>query len=105
MYVDRYTIVGIATRYGLGGPKIEYWWGREFPYPSRPALDPRSLLQKGDRVLFPGVNQPGRGVGYPTPSSPKLKEEYSCTFTPSFGLHDLSQGEFYFFYYLQHDLL
>jgi len=71
MYVDRDTmIVGIATRYGPDGPKIEYGWGREFPYPSKPALDPRSLLHNGDRVLFPGVNQPGPGVGQPNPIQP-----------------------------------
>ena len=32
--------VGIATRYGLGGPGIESRWGRDFPHPSRPALGP-----------------------------------------------------------------
>jgi len=32
--------VCIVTRYGLGGPGIESWWGRDFPHPSRPALGP-----------------------------------------------------------------
>ena len=33
--------VGIATRYGLDGPGIEWrWGGRDFPHPSRPALGP-----------------------------------------------------------------
>ena len=32
--------VGIVTRYGLGGPGIESWWGRDFPHLSRPALGP-----------------------------------------------------------------
>ena len=32
--------VGIATRYRLDGPGIEFRWGRDFPYPSRPALRP-----------------------------------------------------------------
>ena len=33
--------VGIATRYGLDGPGIEFRWGGEiFPHPSRPALGP-----------------------------------------------------------------
>jgi hypothetical protein len=32
--------VGIATRYGLDGPGIESRWGRDFPYPFRPALGP-----------------------------------------------------------------
>ena len=30
--------VGIATRYGLDGPRIESRWGRDFPRLSRPAL-------------------------------------------------------------------
>jgi hypothetical protein len=32
--------VGIATRYGLDGPGIEFRWGRDFTHPSRPALGP-----------------------------------------------------------------
>jgi len=31
---------GIATAYGLDGPGIESWWGRDFPHLSRPALRP-----------------------------------------------------------------
>jgi hypothetical protein len=33
-------VVGIATAYGLNGPGIESWWGRDFPHLSRPALRP-----------------------------------------------------------------
>ena len=36
--VGRDTAVGKATRYGMEGPGIESRWGRDFPYPSRPAL-------------------------------------------------------------------
>jgi len=32
--------VGIATGYGLDGPRIESRWGRDFPHLSRPALRP-----------------------------------------------------------------
>jgi hypothetical protein len=32
--------VGIATDYGLDGPGIESWWGRDFLRLSRPALGP-----------------------------------------------------------------
>jgi len=32
--------VGIATGYGLGGPRIESRWERDFPQLSRPALGP-----------------------------------------------------------------
>ena len=32
--------VDIANRYGLDGPGIESQWGRDFPHPSRPTLEP-----------------------------------------------------------------
>ena len=38
--VGRDSSVGVATRYGLDGPGIESWWGRDFPHPSRPTLGP-----------------------------------------------------------------
>jgi hypothetical protein len=36
--VGRDSSVGIATRYGLDGPGIEFLWKRDFLHPSRPAL-------------------------------------------------------------------
>jgi hypothetical protein len=33
-------LVGIATRYGLDGPGIEFPWGRDFLHPSRPVVGP-----------------------------------------------------------------
>ena len=42
--VGRDSSVGIATRYGLDGPEIEFRWGRDFPHPSRPALGPTQHL-------------------------------------------------------------
>jgi hypothetical protein len=32
----RDSVVGIATRYGTDGPRVESLWGRDFQYPSRP---------------------------------------------------------------------
>jgi hypothetical protein len=32
--------VSVATDYGLDGPGIESWWGRDFSHTSRPALVP-----------------------------------------------------------------
>ena len=34
------SVVGLATGYGLDGPRIESRWGRDFPHLSRPALGP-----------------------------------------------------------------
>jgi hypothetical protein len=38
--VGRNSAAGIATRYGLDGPGIEYRWERDFLHPSRQALVP-----------------------------------------------------------------
>ena len=35
--------VGTVTRYGLDGPEIEFWLGRDFSKPSKPALGPTQL--------------------------------------------------------------
>ena len=37
--------VGIASGYGLDGPGIESWWGRDFPHLSRPAIRPTQPTQ------------------------------------------------------------
>jgi hypothetical protein len=37
-YRVRDNVVGIATRYGLDGPGIEFLWVRDFPHTSRQAL-------------------------------------------------------------------
>ena len=52
--------VGIATRYGLDGPGIEFRWGGEAfrTRPDRP-WGPPNLLYNGYRV-FPGIKRPGR---------------------------------------------
>ena len=52
--------VGIATGYGLDGPGIESRWGRDFPYLSRLALGPTSLLYNGYRVFTGGKKRQGR---------------------------------------------
>jgi len=47
--------VCVGTRLGPDGTEIEYRWGRDLPYPSRPALDASSaFLYNGYRVSFPG---------------------------------------------------
>jgi hypothetical protein len=58
-FVGRDSSVGIATRYGLDGPGIEYRWGRNFPYPSRPALEPTQPPVQWIPGLFPGGKTAG----------------------------------------------
>jgi hypothetical protein len=50
--------VGMATRYRLDGRGIESLWEQDFPHPSRPALEPPSLLNNEHRVI-PGGNADG----------------------------------------------
>jgi len=38
--VGRESSIGIATRYWLDGPGIEFWCGRPFPHHCRPVLRP-----------------------------------------------------------------
>ena len=59
--VVRDSSVGIATCYGLGGPVIESWCGRDFRYPSRSALVPRHRV-------FRGVKAAGAWRWPPTPN-------------------------------------
>ena len=58
--MGRDSSVGIATRYGLDGPAIESWWGRDFLHPSRPALGPTQPPVQWVQGLSPGES--GRGV-------------------------------------------
>ena len=51
--------VGMATRYGLDGPRIESRWGRDFPHPSRPA--PRPIQPPVQWV--PGLLPEGKAAG------------------------------------------
>ena len=57
---SRDSSVGIATRYGLEGPGIEFRWGRDFPHLSRPA--PRPTQPPGQWVPGLSWGQGGRGV-------------------------------------------
>jgi hypothetical protein len=51
--------VGIAIRYGLDDPGIEFRWGRDFPHLSRPALGPPNIPYKVYRVFPRGRKRPG----------------------------------------------
>jgi hypothetical protein len=57
--VGRDSAVGIATCYGLDGPRIESRWGRDFSQPSRPALGPTQPPIQWVPGLFPGGKAAG----------------------------------------------
>jgi len=54
------SVVGIATRYGLEGPGIEFPWGRDFLHLSRPAVGAHPASCTMATGSFPGVKS-GRG--------------------------------------------
>ena len=75
MYVCVCSSVGIATRYGLGGPGIESRWGSRFfaPVQTGPGAHPAySTMGTGS---FPGVKRPERGVDHPPLLAPRLRKE------------------------------
>jgi hypothetical protein len=71
--MGRGSSVSISTRYGMDGPGIEYRWGRGFPHPSRPGMEPTPSYRVGTRS-FPGVKLEGNGVDHAPPSSAEFKE-------------------------------
>ena len=54
-----FEVFSIATRYGLKGPGIEFWWGRDFPHPYIRALGPTQHPIQWVPGLFPGVKAAG----------------------------------------------
>ena len=67
--------VGIATGYGLNGPRIEPRWGRDFPYLSRLALGPTQPTVKWVPGLSGGKEWPGRHADPLPPSSAVVKKQ------------------------------
>jgi hypothetical protein len=66
-------VVGIAIAYGLDGPGIESWWGRDFPRLSRPALRPTQPPVQWVLDLSRGKLRPGRDADPSPLSSAEVK--------------------------------
>ena len=66
--MGRDSSVGIATRYGLDGPGVEFRWGARFfaSVQTGPGAYPASCTTVTGS--FPGVKRPGRGADHPNPS-------------------------------------
>ena len=78
----RVSSVGIAPRYGLDGPGIEFRCGARFstPVQTGPGAHPASYTMRTGS--YPGVKQPGRGVDHPPTFSAEVEgrvELYSCS--------------------------
>jgi hypothetical protein len=61
------SVVGIATAYGLDGPGIESWWGRDFPHLSKETHPASCTMSAGDKV------RSGRDADPSTPSSAEVE--------------------------------
>jgi len=69
------SVVGMATGYGLEGPRIESRWGENFRTCPDRSWDPHNLLYKGHRV-FPGSKErPGCDADPSSPSSAVVVKE------------------------------
>ena len=60
--MGRDSSVGIATRYCLDGPKMEYRWWQDFPRPARPTLGSTQPPILWVHRSFPGGEAAGHGV-------------------------------------------
>ena len=94
-------LVGIATRYGLGGPRIQSPGGGDFPHLSRPALGPTQPPIQ----WLPGHSQSKSAEAWryhPPHLTSRLQEELSYTVTAPRGLHGLFCGYLYLYLYYKH---
>ena len=73
--MDRDSVVGIATRYGLDGPRIESRWGVRFSAPVQTGLGPTQPPRQWVPDLSREVKRPGRGVNQQPHLAPRLKKE------------------------------
>ena len=75
----------VGTRYGLEGPAIESWRGRDFPHPFRPALGPTQPPIQWVPGLFPGGKEAEAWRWPPTPIKVKEKVELHLYFLSGLG--------------------
>ena len=68
-------IVGIATAYGLDGPRNESQWRRDFPHLSRPTLRPTQPPVQWVPGISRGKMRPGRDADPSPPSSAEVKNK------------------------------
>ena len=77
--------VGIETRYGPDSRGSNPGGGEIFRKLSDQPCDPIWSLYNWNRVFFPGVKRPGRGVNHSFPSSAEVKERVEVAPSPPSG--------------------
>jgi len=80
--VGRYSSVGIATGYGLDGPRIEFRWRARFSVPVQtgPGAHPATYAMGSGSLS--GIKRPGRRVYQQHHLAKRLKKEWSYISTP-----------------------
>ena len=73
--VGRDGSVGIATRYGLDAPVIEYRWGARFSASVQTGTGAQTILCTMDTGSFPGLKRPERGIDHPPHLAEMLRKE------------------------------
>jgi hypothetical protein len=73
--VGQYSVVGIATRYGLDGPGIETRWGANFSETLQTVPEAQAASYTMGTGSFPRVKRPRLCVDHPPHLEPRLKEE------------------------------
>ena len=61
-FVGRNSVVGIAIRYRLDGPGIEYQWGARYSAPVQTGPGAHSVSYRMGTGSFPGVKRPERSI-------------------------------------------
>jgi hypothetical protein len=74
MNVNKYSVIGIATRFRLDGLGIESRWGGEILRRAQTGREAHPASYTMGEESFPGVKWPGSGVDHAPPSSAGVKE-------------------------------
>ena len=87
----RYSSIGIATHYELGGSGFEPWWGGGWDFSHQSISSPRPTQPPARWIpwLLPGVKRPGRGVDHQPQPSIELEERVDCVCTFSLCVHGM----------------
>jgi hypothetical protein len=102
VFIGLSTRAGIATRYGLEGPGIEFRWWRDFPHPSRPALGPTQSPIQWVPGLFSGGKAAGAWRWPPTPSSAEVRQSRAIPLLSLWAFVACSRVNFTFTFGVKH---
>jgi len=71
--MGRDSVLGVGTRYGLGGLGVKFRWRRDFPHPSRRTLGHTHHPVQWVPGLFSRSKRPGHVIDHPPHLAPRLQ--------------------------------